>query len=71
MLLAVIAQKDELAKLLKEQGVDRDSLQKAIREVRGAQRVTDPDAEGKFQSLEKYARATSPLSRLRARSILQ
>src|ERR1700712_2341290 len=55
-LLALVNQKDELAKLLKEQGIDRDSLQKAIREVRGAQRVTDPDAEGKFQSLEKYTR---------------
>ncbi|MET0385275.1 MAG: ATP-dependent chaperone ClpB [Polyangiales bacterium] len=56
ILLAAIAQKDELAKLLKEHGLDRDSLMRAIREVRGAQRVTDPDAEGKFQSLEKYTR---------------
>ena len=55
-LLAVVAQKDDLAKMLKEHGIDRDSLQKAIKEVRGAQRVTDPDAEGKFQSLEKYTR---------------
>ena len=55
-LLAIVAQKDDLAKVLKEHGIDRDSLQKAIKEVRGAQRVTDPDAEGKFQSLEKYTR---------------
>jgi ATP-dependent Clp protease ATP-binding subunit ClpB len=56
VLLALVSQRDELAKLLKEQGIDRESLQKALREVRGAQRVTDPDAEGKFQSLEKYTR---------------
>jgi ATP-dependent Clp protease ATP-binding subunit ClpB len=56
VLLALVAQKDELAKLLKENGVDRDSLQKGIKEVRGAQRVTDADAEGKFQSLQKYTR---------------
>jgi ATP-dependent Clp protease ATP-binding subunit ClpB len=56
VLLALVSQKDELAKLLKEHSIDRDSLLKAIREVRGAQRVTDPDAEGKFQSLEKYTR---------------
>ncbi|HTU61796.1 MAG TPA: ATP-dependent chaperone ClpB [Polyangiales bacterium] len=55
-LLALVGQKDELSKVLKEHGLDRDSLQKALREVRGAQRVTDPDAEGKFQSLEKYTR---------------
>jgi ATP-dependent Clp protease ATP-binding subunit ClpB len=56
VLLALTLQKDELAKLLKEHGIDRDSLRKAITEVRGAQRVTDPDAESKFQTLEKYTR---------------
>ncbi len=56
VLLAQLAQKDELLKLLKEHGVDKDSLLRAIKEVRGAQRVTDADAEGKFQSLEKYTR---------------
>jgi ATP-dependent Clp protease ATP-binding subunit ClpB len=62
VLLAVIAQKDELTKVLKEHGVDRDTLLKAIKEVRGAQRVTDPDAEGKFQSLEKYTRDITALA---------
>jgi ATP-dependent Clp protease ATP-binding subunit ClpB len=62
VLLAVIAQKDELSKLLKEHNIDREHLLKAIREVRGAQRVTDPDAEGKFQSLEKYTRDITALA---------
>jgi ATP-dependent Clp protease ATP-binding subunit ClpB len=62
VLLALVSQKDELSKLLKEQGIDRDSLQKALREVRGAQRVTDPDAEGKFQSLEKYTRDVTAMA---------
>ena len=62
VLLAVIAQKDELSKLLKEHNIDRERLLKAIREVRGAQRVTDPDAEGKFQSLEKYTRDITALA---------
>ena len=62
VLLAVIAQKDELSKLLKEHGVDRDSLLKAIKEVRGAQRVTDADAEGKYQALEKYTRDITALA---------
>ncbi|HEX2675776.1 MAG TPA: Clp protease N-terminal domain-containing protein, partial [Polyangiales bacterium] len=62
VLLAIIATKDELAKLLKDSGVDRDTLTKAIKEVRGAQRVTDADAEGKFQSLEKYTRDLTALA---------
>jgi ATP-dependent Clp protease ATP-binding subunit ClpB len=62
VLLAVIAQKDDLSKLLKEHNIDRERLLKAIREVRGAQRVTDPDAEGKFQSLEKYTRDITALA---------
>ncbi|MEY4579725.1 MAG: hypothetical protein RL701_4428, partial [Pseudomonadota bacterium] len=56
VLLALVSQRDDLAKVLKEHGIERENLQKAIREVRGAQRVTDPDAEGKFQSLQKYTR---------------
>ncbi len=62
VLLALVGQKDELTKLFKEHGVDKDSLQKAIKEVRGAQRVTDADAEGKFQSLQKYTRDITALA---------
>ncbi len=44
----------QLAKVLEAQGVSRDKLFDAVQEVRGSQRVTDPDPEGKFQALEKY-----------------
>ncbi len=37
-------------------GVDRKALEGAVGEVRGSQRVTDPDPEGKYQALEKYSR---------------
>ncbi len=56
VLLAQLAQNDDAAKVLKESGLDRDKLTKSIQELRGAQRVTDADAENKFQSLEKYTR---------------
>ena len=45
----------QLRKLL-EKAVGKKELKKAIAEVRGSQRVTDPDPEGKFQALEKYTR---------------
>jgi ATP-dependent Clp protease ATP-binding subunit ClpB len=44
----------QLKKALEAQGVDRAKLLQALQEVRGSQRVTDPDPEGKFQALEKY-----------------
>ncbi len=37
-------------------GVNSAKLEAAIKEVRGTQKVTDPDPEGKYQALEKYAR---------------
>jgi ATP-dependent Clp protease ATP-binding subunit ClpB len=56
VLLAMAAADDDSAKLLAQQGLTRARLEQAIKEVRGGQRVTDQDAEGKYQSLEKYTR---------------
>jgi ATP-dependent Clp protease ATP-binding subunit ClpB len=53
-----------LARLFKEAGVVRGALEKAIDEVRGGEKVSDPNAEEGRQALEKYtidltARASS------------
>ncbi|MCZ6805552.1 MAG: ATP-dependent chaperone ClpB [Deltaproteobacteria bacterium] len=53
----------QLKQALKAQGVDRTKLLQALQEVRGNQRVTDPDPEGKFQSLEKYTRDLTEAAR--------
>ncbi|MCB9450067.1 MAG: AAA family ATPase [Anaerolineaceae bacterium] len=44
------------AKILADAGVTRDRVVDAIKEVRGGQRVTDPQAESRYQTLEKYSR---------------
>ncbi len=41
-------------KLLKEAGLDEKKAEAAVKEVRGSQKVTDADPEGKYQTLEKY-----------------
>ncbi|MBX3273354.1 MAG: ATP-dependent chaperone ClpB [Sandaracinaceae bacterium] len=51
VLLAAVRDKDEVGKLL---GVTEAALDKAIKEVRGSARVTDPEPEGRYQALEKY-----------------
>src|ERR1043166_3907837 len=52
------------AKLLKDVGVTRDKLLQGLQQVRGSQRVTDQNPEGKFQTLEKYGRDLTDLARL-------
>ena len=53
-----------LARLFKEAGIVKGAVEKAIEEIRGGEKVNDPNAEGSRQALEKYtvdltARASS------------
>ncbi|MFZ4620058.1 MAG: ATP-dependent chaperone ClpB [Bacteroidota bacterium] len=64
MLLALMEQKSNGAvKLLFDQGVTKDGVMKALKEVRGTQRVTDQNPEDKYQSLEKFGRDLNELAR--------
>src|SRR5690606_26999316 len=47
---------DKTASLLKDQGVTEKDLKKAITDLRGNARVTDPNAEATYNALNKYAR---------------
>jgi len=44
-------------------GVTPEKLMKALAQIRGAQRVTDRDPEGKFQALDKYCRDLTDAAR--------
>jgi ATP-dependent Clp protease ATP-binding subunit ClpB len=63
LLLALAASDTFAGKLLKESGADRDSILKVLVSVRGSQRVTDPNAEEKYQALKRYARDLTELAR--------
>ena len=64
LLLALVAKDFGAAsRALKDAGVRKDTLLKALAEVRGTQRVTDPEAEGKYQALAKYTRDLTELAR--------
>ena len=52
-----------LKKLFQAQGLKRDTVLKALAELRGNQRVTDQNPEDKFQALEKYGRDLTTLAR--------
>ena len=56
LLLALIEEASPARQALQGAGVTRDALMGALRQVRGSARVTDPNPEEKYQSLEKYGR---------------
>ena len=62
-LLALVDSKNSAAKLLKDLGVTHDRVMQALVQVRGSQRVTDPNPEGKYQTLEKYGRDLTEAAR--------
>jgi ATP-dependent Clp protease ATP-binding subunit ClpB len=62
-LLALAGSNVPAAKLLKEVGVTRDKIMQGLQQVRGSQRVTDQNPEGKYQALEKYGRDLTELAR--------
>src|SRR5437868_5018752 len=62
-LLALSAANVPAAKLLKEFGATHDKLMQGLQQVRGSQRVTDQNPEGKYQALEKYGRDLTELAR--------
>src|SRR5688500_8598271 len=49
--------------LLKSRGVTRDRVLEALAAVRGSQRVTDQNPEGKYEALQKYGRDLTELAR--------
>src|SRR6201992_4009692 len=64
-LLLALAQnkKDPSQLLLTSLGATRDAILKALTSVRGNQRVTDQNPEGKYQALERYAKDLTELAR--------
>ncbi|HME88254.1 MAG TPA: ATP-dependent chaperone ClpB [Chthoniobacterales bacterium] len=62
-LLALGGSNVSASKILKDLGVTRDKLMQALQQVRGSQRVTDQNPEGKYQALEKYSRDLTALAR--------
>src|SRR5262245_21962453 len=55
---------DGASRRLSKAGVKKDALLKALKEVRGTTRITDPNPEDKYQALKRYTRdLTAPARR--------
>jgi len=65
ILLAISDEKDgEAAKILGRLSITRESILKVLIDIRGSQRITDPNPEEKYQALDKFSRNLTDLARL-------
>ena len=53
----------EASAILRRNGVVRDAILKALVDIRGSQRITDPNPEEKYQALDKFSRDLTELAR--------
>jgi ATP-dependent Clp protease ATP-binding subunit ClpB len=65
LLLALASEggRSAVGDLLRKRGVTRDAIFTALTAVRGSQRVTDQNPEGKYQALERYGRDLTEVAR--------
>ncbi len=63
LLVALLSIGGPCSELLKRYGASVDKVLSSMREIRGAQRVTDPNPEDKYQALKKFSRDLTELAR--------
>ncbi len=65
ILLAILDEKKtQAAKILNKNGLTRDTVLKVLMDIRGTQRITDPNPEEKYQALDRFSRDLTDLARL-------
>lgn len=63
LLLAIVSDGGPASDLLKRYGVTPDKAMSAMLEIRGTQRVTDPNPEDKYQAIARYSRDLTELAK--------
>ncbi|WP_424962603.1 ATP-dependent chaperone ClpB [Ekhidna sp.] len=63
IILGILAGSDKTAQILKDAGFQEKQLIAAIKELRGGEKVTDPNAESKYRSLERYSKNLNELAK--------
>jgi ATP-dependent Clp protease ATP-binding subunit ClpB len=64
LLIALSENDGETGRLLKEQGITKNNILSALKDVRGSQRVTSQAPEETYESLKKYGRDLNELAKL-------
>jgi ATP-dependent Clp protease ATP-binding subunit ClpC len=64
LFLAILSERNTaISRLLIEEGITKDRVYSAVKEIRGGQRVTDRKAESRYRTLEKYSRDLTQLAK--------
>jgi ATP-dependent Clp protease ATP-binding subunit ClpB len=63
LLLALSEEKTPAGKLLNDNGIDKNIILSALKEIRGNQRVTSQNPEDTYQALQKYGRDLNALAK--------
>jgi ATP-dependent Clp protease ATP-binding subunit ClpB len=64
VIIAIAEEKEgQAGKILRQAGVTKENIFKVLVDIRGNQHVPDPDPEGKYQALERYARDFTELAK--------
>lgn len=63
LFLALLELPTRAKEMLEREGLNKEVVLKALAELRGGQRVTDPEPETKYNVLEKYARNLTRLAK--------
>jgi ATP-dependent Clp protease ATP-binding subunit ClpB len=65
ILVAITDEKEtDAARILASAGVTRETILKVLVDIRGTQRITDPNPEEKYQALQRFGRDLTDLARL-------
>jgi ATP-dependent Clp protease ATP-binding subunit ClpB len=62
LLIALTVTESPVKKILRNEGVTRENILKIVKEIRGSQKVDDPNAESRYQALKRYARDLNELA---------
>jgi ATP-dependent Clp protease ATP-binding subunit ClpC len=64
LFLAILSERNTAAaRILMEAGVTKERVYDTIKDIRGGQRVTDPQAETRYRTLEKYSRDLTTMAK--------
>jgi len=65
ILLAILEEgENQAARIFNRNGITKDIILKTLVDIRGNQRITDPNPEDKYQALDKFSRDLTDLARL-------
>ncbi len=63
VLTAILDEDEKTSRILERHGASKEKILNAIKEIRGTQRITDPNPEDKYQALQRYSKDLTELAR--------